>query len=90
MRVFVTNSDEPLEENFDEVSDKVEADFRSEKISFAEADITPGASCGALLVELKEYIPTLLPASAIALIVPGASFSSWFRTVQTWSPMESI
>ena len=65
MRIFLTNSDSPLEENFEEVLIDFEREFENEAVSFGEADIMTGASCGALLVELKDWLPLVLPAASL-------------------------
>ena len=65
MRIFLTNSDSPLEENFEEVLFEFKREFDNDPISFDQADIMTGASCGALLIELKEWLPLILPAASL-------------------------
>lgn len=66
MRLFLTNSDSPLEDNFEEVLADFENEFKEDPVSFDEADIMVGASCGAMLIELKEWAPYVFPAVALA------------------------
>lgn len=80
MRVFITNSDSPLEENFEKVLFEFEREFENDPISFGEADIMTGASCGALLVELKEWLPLILPAASV-LFFTGKSIE---ENLEAW------
>ena len=66
MRLFLTNSDSPLEDNFEEVLAEFKNAFKDDPVSFDEADIMIGASCGAMLIELKEWAPYVFPAATLA------------------------
>ncbi len=56
MRIFITKGDGQCSEALDEIQSDFESLFNVEEVNFSKADILPGASCLALLVEFKELI----------------------------------
>lgn len=61
MRIYITDSDGPLEENFEEISRKFADVFSGEEIDFSDADILPGASLTALLAEFRNELYIGIP-----------------------------
>jgi len=65
MRIYITDADRPLEENFEETEQRFLEAFADEEVDFREADILPGASLTALLAEYREVFYVGIPVTLL-------------------------
>lgn len=56
MRIYITDSDGSLEENYKAIEGIFAEEFSGEEIDFSDADILPGASLMALLAEFRQEL----------------------------------
>lgn len=83
MRIFITDTEEVLDESLEVVLQDLQSRFEDEDISFSEADIASGASVMAVLAEYKDTLYVGIP---IALFFAGKkieeNLDAWGRILE--------